>query len=146
MAINHRQVHVHVLSDPIEGRPNGAWVIEYHGEAFLTDPDGGNPEPFTWRDQASQLVESRARTRPPLKGFDVTTREDIARQLRINPALVAFVQRNDPTFPEPVATFSDGPIWGAEAIERWEPTRTALPLPLPDITESPHPGSSKPPG
>jgi hypothetical protein len=145
MAINHRLVRIHLLLDPMEGRPDGAWVLEYRGQAFLTDPGGGNPEPFTWSGQARHVIESRARTAPPLKGFDVETREDIARQLRINPALVEFVQRSDPTFPEPIATFSDGPIWDAEAIERWAPTSTALSLPLPEITESPHSGASKPP-
>jgi len=145
MAINHRLVRIHSLLDPIEERPNGAWVIESRGQAFLADPGGGNPEPFTWGDQPSRLVESRARTVPPLVGFDVTTREEIARRLRINPALVDFVRRGDPTFPAPVVTFSAGPIWDAEAIERWEPTRATVSLPPPDTTEAPRPGSSKPP-
>ena len=145
MAINHRLVRVHLLLDPVAGRPNGAWVIEYGHEAFLTDKGGGNPEPFTWSGQPSEAVESRANARPPLMGFDVSTREDIARQLQINPALVGFVQRNDPTFPTPIVTFGDGPIWDAEAIERWAPTRAALPLPLPGIEQSPHSGASKRP-
>ena len=145
MAINHRLVRIHLLLDPVEGRPNGAWVIEYRRQAFLTDQGGANPEPFTWSGQPFQVLESRAKARPPLRGVDVKTREDIARQLRINPALVEFLQRSDPTFPDPMVTFSEGPIWDAEAIERWAPTRNALPLPLPDITESPHPGASKPP-
>ena len=115
MAIIHKLVRIHLLLDPMEGRPNGAWVIEYRGQAFLTDPGGGNPEPFTWSGQPSQVVESRAKATTPLIGFDVKTREDIARQLRINPALVEFVQRSDPTFPEPIVTFSEGPIWDAEA-------------------------------
>jgi hypothetical protein len=143
MAINHRLVRIHLLLDPMEGRPNGAWVIEYRRQAFLTDPGGGNPEPFSRSGQPSQVVESRAKVRPPLTGFDVKTREDIARQLRINPALVEFVQRSDPTFPEPIVTFNDGPIWDAEAVEGWAPTSKALPLPLPEITEPPHSGASK---
>ena len=132
----------------MEERPKGALVIEYRREAFLTDPGGGNPKPFAWSGQPAQVIESRARARPPGMGFDVTTRDDIARRLQINPALVELMQRSDPTFPEPIVTFSEGPIWDAEAIERWEPTRRARPLPLPDIAESPHPGASKltPPG
>ena len=112
MPINPKLVHVHQLLDPIEGRPNGAWVILYHGESFVTDLGGGNPEPFAWSDQPHRVVD-----------FEVKTREEIAGQLRINPAKLGFVQRTDPTFPAPILAFRDGPIWAAEAIERWAPTR-----------------------
>jgi hypothetical protein len=112
MPINPNLVRVYQLLDSIEGRPNGAWVIQYHGESFLTDPDGGNPEPFAWSDQPHQVV-----------AFDVKTREEIAGQLRINPAKLGFVQRTDPTFPAPMLSFRDGPIWAAEAIERWAPSQ-----------------------
>ena len=92
MPINPKLVHVYQLLDPIEARPNGAWVIQYHGESFLTDPGGGNPEPFAWADQPHQAV-----------AFDVKTREEIAGQLRINPAKVGIVQRTDATFPAPIS-------------------------------------------
>lgn len=146
MPINHRLVRIRMLLDATEGRPDGAWVIEYRGQAVLTDKGGGNPEPFRWSNQSSQVVESRARATPPLIGFDVATREDIARRLQINPALVDFVRRSDPSFPEPIATFKDGSVWDAEAIERWEPTRQALTAALPDSREPSSPGLSKPPG
>ncbi len=116
MPINPKLVHVVKLLDPIEGRPNGAWVFQYHGETFLTDPAGGNPEPFAWSDQPHEVV-----------AFEVTTREAIAGALRVNPAKLGFVQRTDPTFPGPILGFRDGPIWAAEAIERWAPTRTLVP-------------------
>ena len=112
MPINPKLVHVHQLTDPIEARPNGAWVFQYHGETFLTDPGGGNPEPFAWNDQPHQAL-----------GFEVKTREEIAGSLRINPAKLGIVQRTDQTFPAPILEFRDGPIWAAEAIERWAPTR-----------------------
>lgn len=73
-----------------------------------------------------QIVESRANATPPLLRFDVKTREDIARLLRINPALLAFVERRDPTFPASIVTFREGPVCDAEAIERWAPTRRPL--------------------
>jgi hypothetical protein len=112
MAINPKLVRVYRLSDSIEGRPTGAWVFQYHGESFLTDADGGNPEPFAWSDQPHEVIT-----------FDVKTREEIAGTLRINPAKLGLVQRADPTFPAPILTFRDGPIWAAEAIEAWAPTR-----------------------
>jgi hypothetical protein len=123
VAIKRRLVRVYVLLDPIEGRQNGAWVIQYRRQAFMIDKGGGNQEPFVWGSQSMQVVESRAEAKPPLMGFDVKTREDIARELRINPALLDFVQRGDDTFPEPIVTFREGPLWDAEAIERWAPTR-----------------------
>ena len=116
MPINPNLVHVYHLIDAVESRPNGAWVIQYHGESFLTDPGGGNPEPFAWGDQPHQVVS-----------FDVRTREEIAGTLRINPAKVGLVQRTDPTFPVPILSFRDGPIWAAEAIERWAPTQPPVP-------------------
>lgn len=112
MPINPKLVHVHQLTDPIEARPNGAWVFQYHGETFLTDPGGGNPEPFAWSDQPHQALD-----------FEVKAREEIAGSLRINPAKLGIVQRTDQTFPAPILEFRDGPIWAAEAIERWAPTR-----------------------
>ena len=114
MPINAKLVHVYALTDPIEGRPEGAWVIQYHGESFLTDPGGAKPEPFAWSHQPHQVVD-----------FDARTQEDIADQLRINPAKLAFVRRGDDTFPAPIVTFRDGPIWSAEAIEAWAPTNTS---------------------
>lgn len=123
VAINPKLVRVCLLLDQIEGRPNGAWVIQYRRQAFLTDKGGGNPQPFVRGSQPIEVVESRAKAKPPLMGFDVKTREDIARELQINPALLDFVRRGDLTFPEPVVTFTEGPVWDAEAIERWAPTR-----------------------
>jgi hypothetical protein len=111
MPINPKLVHVYQLSDAIGGRPNGAWVFQYHGETFLTDPGGGNPESFAWSDPPHQTL-----------GFEVKTREEIAGMLRINPAMLGLVQRTDPAFPAPLLAFRDGPIWAADAIEQWAPT------------------------
>jgi hypothetical protein len=116
MPINPKLVHVYKLLDAIEARPNGAWVFQYHGESFLTDPDGGNPEPLAWTDQPHQVL-----------AFEVKTREEIAGGLRINPAKLGLITRTDPTFPAPILEFRDGPIWAAEAIERWAPTRPPAP-------------------
>ncbi len=116
MPINPNLVHVYQLIDPPEGRPNGAWVFQYHGEDFLTDPDGGNPEPFAWTDQPHHVV-----------AFEVKSREEIAGALRINPAKLGLVTRTDPTFPAPILEFRDGPIWAADAIERWAPTEPPSP-------------------
>lgn len=116
MPINPKLVHVYQLLDTIEGRPNGGWVFQYHGETFLTDPGGGNPEPFAWSDQPHEVM-----------GFEVTTREEIAGALRINPAKLGIVKRTDSTFPAPILEFRDGPIWAAEAIETWAPTRPPVP-------------------
>jgi hypothetical protein len=116
MPINPKLVHVYQLLDSIEGRSDGAWVFQYHGETFLTDPGGGNPEPFAWSDQPHQAMD-----------FDVKTREEIAGALRINPAKLGLVQRTDPRFPAPILGFRDGPIWSAEAIERWAPTPVTAP-------------------
>jgi hypothetical protein len=116
MPINPKLVHVYQLLDAIEGRPDGGWVFQYRGETFLADPGGGNPVPFAWSDQAHHVL-----------GFGVKTREEIAGTLRINPAQLGFVQRADPTFPAPILDFRDGPIWSAEAIEHWAPTRPAYP-------------------
>jgi hypothetical protein len=116
MPINAKLVHVYKLSEAIEGRKEGAWVFQYHGESFLTDPDGANPEPFAWTDQPHELVD-----------FEPRSQEEIAGLLRINPAKLAFVRRDDPAFPPPIVTFHDGPIWSAEAIEAWAPTRAPDP-------------------
>jgi hypothetical protein len=113
MPINPKLVRVYRLTDPIEGRPDGAWVIQYHGESFVTDPDGANPEPFAWTDQPHDVVD-----------FEARSQEEIAGLLRINPAKLGFVRRDDPTFPAPILTFHDGPIWSADAIEAWAPTTT----------------------
>ena len=85
MPINPKLVHVYKLSDAVEGAAKkGAWVFQYHGESFLTDPDGANPEPFAWADQLHELVD-----------FEARSQEEIAGLLRINPAKLAFVRRDD---------------------------------------------------
>jgi hypothetical protein len=116
MPINPKLVRISRLLDPVDGRPDGAWVITYHGQAFLTDIGGGDPAPFAWHDQPHGTVD----------GFEVTTREDLAGALRVNPALLGFMQQADPTFPKPILSFREGPIWDAQAIERWLPTRQPL--------------------
>jgi hypothetical protein len=123
MAITPNLVHAYELVDPVEGRPDGAWVIEYRGEAFLTDPGGGNPEPFAWSGQARRPIASRAHAKAPATGFDVMTQEDIARALRVNRALLGFIEHGEPGFPGPILRFREGPIWDAAAVERWIPTR-----------------------
>jgi hypothetical protein len=120
-------VRAYLLLDPVEGRADGAWVLEYRGQSFLTDPGGGNAQAFTWTGQSRQPIETRAKTKPPLTGFDAKGRDDIARDLKINPALLAFIEHGDPDFPQPIVHFRDGPIWNAEAVERWTPSRKAQP-------------------
>ena len=115
MPINPKLVHVYRLLDEIEGRPDGAWVFQYYGESFLTDPDGGNPVALAWNDQPHQVL-----------GFEVKTREEIAGLLRINPAQLGLVQRTDATFPTSILSFRDGPVWSAEAIEAWAPTQPSV--------------------
>src|SRR5260221_3225161 len=56
MPINPNLVRVFKLLDPVEGRADGAWVFQYHGEDFLTNPGGGNAEPFSWNDQAHEVI------------------------------------------------------------------------------------------
>jgi hypothetical protein len=73
-------------------------------------------------DHARQPIEPGSRP-APATGFDVMSREDIARALRINPALLTFIEHGEPGFPGPILQFRDGPIWDAEAVERWIPTR-----------------------
>jgi hypothetical protein len=116
MPINPKLVHAYRLTDPPEARPDGAWVLQYHGESFLTDPGGGNPEPFAWNDQPHEILH-----------FEVRTREEIAGQLRINPAKLGFVKAGDPTFPAPLLEFRDGPIWAADAVDAWAPTQPPVP-------------------
>ena len=116
MPINPNLVHVHRLTDAIEGRKDGAWVFQYHGESFVTDPGGGNPEPFAWTDQPHEILD-----------FEVKTREEIAGALRINPAKLGIVQRTEADFPEPILSFRDGPIWSAEAVAPWAPRQTPVP-------------------
>jgi hypothetical protein len=115
MPINPNLVHVYRLTDTVEGRADGAWVFQYHGESFVTDPGGANPEPFAWSDQPHLVLN-----------FAVKTREEIAGELRINPAKLGFVQRSDATFPAPLLSFREGPIWAADAIEAWAPTRPTV--------------------
>jgi hypothetical protein len=115
MPINPKLVHVYRLSDPVDGRPDEAWVFQYHGESFVTGPGGADPAPFAWSDQPHEAL-----------GFEVRTREEIAGALRINPAMVGGLPRTDPTFPAPILTFRDGPIWAAEAVDAWAPTRTPV--------------------
>jgi len=116
MPINPNLVHVYRLTDAIEGRKDGAWVFQYHGESFVTDPGGGNPEPFAWADQPHELLD-----------FEVKTREEIAGALRINPAKLGIVQRTEADFPEPILSFRDGPIWSAEAVAPWVRPQTPVP-------------------
>ena len=116
-------MRVYLLADPVKSRPEGAWVFDYRGQSFMTDPGGGNPEPFAWAGQSRTPIESRAKAKPPLTGFDAVGRDDIARDLKINPALLAFIEQGDPDFPQPIIRFRDGPIWSADAVERWTPSR-----------------------
>jgi hypothetical protein len=118
MPINPKLVHVYALLDPVEGRPEGAWVFHYHNESFVTDPGGGNPAPLAWTDQPHRVLD-----------FDVKTRDEIAGVLRINPAKLGLVVRTDATFPAPILEFRDGPIWSADAIEAWAPTPSPTPVP-----------------
>lgn len=116
MPINSKLVRVSRLVDAVDGRPAGAWVIQYHGQTFVTDIGGGNPEPFAWRDQPHE----------PIDGFAVITQEEVAGALRVNPALLGFIRQGDKGFPQPILSFREGPIWAADAIEAWLPTREPL--------------------
>jgi hypothetical protein len=117
MPINSKLVHVARLIDPIEGRADGAWLIQYHGQSFVTDVGGANAEPFHWKDQATEPVD-----------FDVVTQEELAGVLHVNPALLGFLQKGDPSFPAPLLAFREGPIWDATEVEAWLPTRGEVAL------------------
>ena len=76
---------------------------------------------------ASALAAASAppgrRAFPRTPGADANSK---AGALRVNPALLGFMQQADPTFPKPILSFREGPIWDAQAIERWIPTRQPL--------------------
>ncbi|MEO8438548.1 MAG: hypothetical protein ABI562_08800 [Chloroflexota bacterium] len=116
MPINSKLVRVSRLVDAVDGRPDGAWVIQYHGQTFVTDIGGGNPEPFAWHDQPHE----------PIDEFAVITQEELAGALRVNPALLGFIRQGDKGFPQPILSFREGPIWDAAAIDAWLPTREPL--------------------
>ena len=82
MPINPKLVHVYKLSDAVAGRTEGAWVFQYHGESFLTDPDGANPEPFAWADQPHEEIDFALKTREEIAGCDA----DQSGQARAGPA------------------------------------------------------------
>ena len=122
VAVNSKHVRV----APAD-RPGGGAAGRSMGHRA---PRPGVPHrPGRRQPRAVQLGRSGARAgrepgpaKAPATGFDVMSREDIARALRINPALLSFVEqasRGSPADPGvPRRTRLD-----AEAVEQWIPTR-----------------------
>ena len=123
MPINSKLVHVARLTDPIEGRADGAWLIQYHGQSFVTDVGGANAEPFHWKDQAHEPVDFDVVTElvfPDRDAF-VAWIEKLSVEA-IGTDEQTFLDRSR-SFPAPLLAFREGPIWDASAIDAWLPTR-----------------------
>jgi hypothetical protein len=65
-------------------------------------------------------------TPPGGRTIELWNRQHVAREIGARPFEVDLLAEADRTFPPPVVTFHDGPVWDAAKVERWLAERVAV--------------------
>ena len=116
--VDTQHVRVRILFAPADGRGHDAIWLQYLSESFVFDRDWGNPKPFRWRSEDYQAFDQTT-TPPGGRVIELWNRNHLARELETPPDHVDVLMKLDPSFPGPVVTFRDGPVWDRISVERW---------------------------
>jgi excisionase family DNA binding protein len=132
--VDTAHVRRRLLFAPADGRGTDAIWIQYLSEAFVFDLDLTNPKPFRWTGQPFQDLAGWEQPPSTLRRVELWNREQLAVALQAQPYAIDLLPEIDPTFPEPIIKFRDGPVWDSEAVERWQAQhgpglRWSLPIP-----------------
>ena len=122
--VDTQHVQIRLLFAPADGRGHDALWLEYLGENFVLDLDLTNPKPFHWTSEPYEDL-TRETIPPGGRAIELRNREHIAREIGARRHDVDALISVDPTYPRPLVTFADGPVWDAAAIERWRAARDA---------------------
>lgn len=116
--VDTQHVRVRLLFAPADGRGHDAIWLQYLRESFVLDLDWTDSRPFRWSSQPFQALDPES-TPPGGRVIELWNRAHVARELGTRSDLVDSIVRQDATFPLPVVTFRDGPVWEGAAVERW---------------------------
>lgn len=120
--VDTRHVRVRLLFAPADGRGHDAIWLQYLREGSVLDLDLTNPKPFRWKGEPFQ--DLGLETAPPgSRAIELWNRQHLAHELETRPDVIDLLLEHDPTFPQPVVTFKDGPVWDAARVERWPALR-----------------------
>jgi excisionase family DNA binding protein len=122
--VDTQHVRVRLLFAPADGRGHDAIWLQYLRQSFVFDLDLTNPKAFRWTSEPYEDLTPET-TPPGGRVIELWNREHVAREISARRHDVDALISVDPTFPAPVVTFHDGPVWDATAIERWWATRGA---------------------
>jgi excisionase family DNA binding protein len=132
--VDTAHVRVRLFLAPADGRGHDAIWLQYLRESFVLDLDYRDPRPFRPTQATYEALDLLTGTPPGGREFEFWNREDLALELGASALAVEILPAHDPTFPQPVVTFRDGPIWDAAQVQRWQgrhgpAERLSLPVP-----------------
>jgi excisionase family DNA binding protein len=132
--VDPQHIRVRLFLSPADGRGHDALWLQYLRESYVLDLDYGNPCPFAPSRETYGSLDLLTGTPPGGRVFEFWNRRHVALEVGAAPAVVDLLPAQDPTFPAPVVTFRDGPIWDAEQVQRWvaqhgPAERWSLPIP-----------------
>ncbi len=122
--VGTKHVYARLMRAPADGRGHDAIRLSYLGEYFVLDLDLTNARPFDFRGRTGEDLARQFRLmwneRPPSPRLEFWNSQRVARNVGIaETALDAFLAATAGDFPAQLATFNDGPIWEASAVQRW---------------------------
>ncbi len=117
--VDTQHVRVRLFLAPADGRGHDALWLQYLRESWVLDLDYRDPRRFVPSRETYGSLDLLTGTPPGGRTFEFWNRRHVALEIGAAPATVDLLPAQDPTFPMPVVTFHDGPIWDAERVQRW---------------------------
>lgn len=124
--VDTQHVRVRLYLAPADGRGHDAIWLQYLRENYVVDLDLTNASRFYPTKRTYEHLDLLADTPPGGRTFEFWNAQQLSRELGGSLVVDDLIQR-DPTFPPPVVTFRDGPIWEAAQVERWLAHRAPAP-------------------
>ena len=116
--VDTQHMRVRLFLAPADGRGHDAIWLQYLRENYVVDLDLTNAKRFYPTKRTYEQLDLLTNTPPGGRTFEFWNAQQLARELGAT-SVVDVLSRQDPTFPPPVVTFRDGPVWEAAKVQRW---------------------------
>jgi len=118
--VDTRHVRQRLLLAPADGRGHDAIWLQYLRQSFVLDLDLTNAKSFRPTRETYEHLDMLTGTPPGGREIEVWNREHVARELGGREFEIDLLVEHDLSFPAPMVTFHDGPVWSAAQVRRWQ--------------------------
>jgi excisionase family DNA binding protein len=117
--VDTRHIRQRLLLAPADGRGHDAIWLQYLRQSFVLDLDLSNASPFHPNRATFEHLDMLTGAPPGGREIELWNQQHLETEIGARGFEVNLLIERDPTFPQPVVAFDDGPVWDAGQLTRW---------------------------